>query len=116
MAKIMYNGLVMEEMYMKPEEVAKLLRVSTRAVYGWLREGRLESYRPFGRWLITPEQVEKFVKGGASVAAPGVDPAPVAAPVVSPPAAPVSAVSMPVSSRPNANPLANMNRKKNGRR
>jgi excisionase family DNA binding protein len=54
------------ETYLKPGEVAVALRVTPRAVYGWLQSGKLEAYRPFGRWLITPEQLDRFVKGGRS--------------------------------------------------
>lgn len=59
--------------YLKPEEVADILRVSPRSIYGWLKSGRLEAYRPCGRWLITPEQVDRFVKGAPPVSKPGPD-------------------------------------------
>jgi excisionase family DNA binding protein len=57
------------ETYLTPEEVANNLRVSMRSVYKWLKSGQLESYRPFGRWLITPAHLDRFVKGGSLPAA-----------------------------------------------
>jgi excisionase family DNA binding protein len=60
------------ETYLTPDEVASNLRVTTRSVYKWLKSGQLESYRPFGRWLITPNHLERFVSGSSAPAAPAV--------------------------------------------
>ncbi len=52
----------MDTEYMTPKEVADWLKVTDQAVYKWIREGRLDSYR-FGRAVRVPrESVEQFVR------------------------------------------------------
>jgi excisionase family DNA binding protein len=50
-----------------PEEVARELRVTRRAVYGWLASGRLPGYRAGSRWRIRPEDVGAFLQRGPEV-------------------------------------------------
>jgi excisionase family DNA binding protein len=47
-----------------PEEVAEELRVTRRAVYGWLKDGRLPGYRAGNRWRIDPADVQAFLQAG----------------------------------------------------
>jgi excisionase family DNA binding protein len=47
-----------------PEEVAEELRVTRRAVYGWLKDGRLAGYRAGNRWRIDPVEVQAFLRAG----------------------------------------------------
>lgn len=47
-----------------PEEVAEELRVTRRAVYGWLKDGRLPGYRAGNRWRIDPADVHAFLQAG----------------------------------------------------
>lgn len=55
-----------------PEEVAEELRVTRRAVYGWLKNGRLPGYRAGNRWRILPADMQAFLQADqkASVAGP----------------------------------------------
>jgi excisionase family DNA binding protein len=45
-----------------PEEVAEELRVTRRAVYGWLKTGRLPGYRAGNRWRILPADIQVFLQ------------------------------------------------------
>jgi excisionase family DNA binding protein len=45
-----------------PDEVAATLRVTRRAVYQWLKTGRLRGYRAGNRWRIRPEDVEALTR------------------------------------------------------
>jgi excisionase family DNA binding protein len=47
-----------------PEEVAEELRVTRRAVYGWLKDGRLPGYRAGNRWRIDPADAQAFLRVG----------------------------------------------------
>ena len=51
----------MKKLY-TPEEVAETLRVTRRAVYEWLKTGRLRGVRAGNRWRIRPEDVEAFTQ------------------------------------------------------
>jgi excisionase family DNA binding protein len=76
--------------FMTPEEVADRVRVTRRAVYDWLKDGKLKGYRAGSRWRIRPADLDAFLQVGegkleesaeenAPAASPG--PAPVATPV-----------------------------------
>lgn len=41
-----------------PEEVARKLRVTTRTIYTWLRDGRLEGERIGRLWRVSDEELE----------------------------------------------------------
>jgi excisionase family DNA binding protein len=49
-----------------PEEVAEALRVTRRAVYDWLKTGRLRGLRAGNRWRIREEDVEAFTQADRS--------------------------------------------------
>ena len=49
-----------------PEEVAALCRVTRRAVYDWLRDGKLRGYRAGTRWLVKPADLDAFLTGNAA--------------------------------------------------
>lgn len=49
-----------------PEEVAKRLRVSRRAVYQWLTTGKLVGMKAGQGWRITEEDLIAFMKSNAS--------------------------------------------------
>jgi excisionase family DNA binding protein len=45
-----------------PEEVAKKLRVSRRAVYEWLKSGKLNGLKAGQYWRVTEEDMTQFLK------------------------------------------------------
>jgi excisionase family DNA binding protein len=49
-----------------PEEVAKRLKVSRRAVYQWLTTGKLVGMKAGQGWRITEEDLIAFMKSNAS--------------------------------------------------
>jgi excisionase family DNA binding protein len=93
--------------FYNPEEIAKVLRVTSRTVLEWLRTGKLVGYRPAGQWLISPDDLDRFIKGGSvtdqasAVAAPAqiADAAPVSSPELENVTKPVQ--SLIVASRPS---------------
>lgn len=48
-----------------PEEVAKRLKVSRRAVYQWLTTGKLVGMKAGQGWRITEEDLIAFMKSNA---------------------------------------------------
>ncbi|MGD9896235.1 MAG: helix-turn-helix domain-containing protein [Candidatus Methylacidiphilaceae bacterium] len=53
-----------ERLAYRPAEVAYLLGVTPRAVYEWIREGRLRARRLGPRFrLVTAKDLEKFLQG-----------------------------------------------------
>lgn len=62
-----------------PEEAAVKLKVTRRAVYRWLSEGKLKGLRVGLHWRITEDDLVEFVTNGASLTKhrePGVEPPP----------------------------------------
>jgi len=49
-----------------PEEVAKRLKVSRRAVYQWLTTGKLVGMKAGQGWRISEEDLIAFMKSNAS--------------------------------------------------
>lgn len=45
-----------DKFYFRPDEVAKLFCVSTRAVYRWIDEGKLEAVRIAGSTIRIPRE------------------------------------------------------------
>ena len=45
------------------EEVAKIVRKSKMTVYRHIWDKKLEANKVGGTWLITQEQLEKYIKG-----------------------------------------------------
>jgi len=45
-----------------PEEVAEKLRVSRRAVYEWLKSGKLNGFKAGQYWRVTEEDMTLFLK------------------------------------------------------
>jgi excisionase family DNA binding protein len=50
--------------YRTTEEVAGLLKVTPTTVQRWVSEGRLRGTKVGKRWLVTPQDLEAFVKTG----------------------------------------------------
>lgn len=63
--------------YLTPDEVAERCRVTRRTVYDWLREGKLRGRRAGRKWLVSDEDIDRFLDPGAGPVA-----AELAAPVV----------------------------------
>jgi excisionase family DNA binding protein len=62
----------MQRLY-TPEEVAETLRVTRRAVYDWLKTGRLRGLRAGNRWRIRAEDVEAFTQADRSEGGPAAE-------------------------------------------
>lgn len=45
-----------------PQEVAKMLKVSLRAVYKWIHEGKLKSKKIGTLWRISKDALEEFIE------------------------------------------------------
>lgn len=45
------------------EEVAETLKVSTKTVSNYINRGRIQANKIMGKWMITAEELENFVKG-----------------------------------------------------
>lgn len=45
-----------------PQEVAKMLKVSLRAVYKWIHEGKLKSKKIGTLWRIPKDALEEFIE------------------------------------------------------
>ena len=48
--------------YLTVQEAAKELRVTTRSVYAWLRDGKLRGERAGNRWRITWDDLARFTR------------------------------------------------------
>jgi excisionase family DNA binding protein len=59
----MSNGARPLPVIYKPEEVAKVLNVSTRTIYSMLRLGRLPASRVGDLWRISEENLREFLTG-----------------------------------------------------
>jgi excisionase family DNA binding protein len=57
--------------YMTPAQVAELLQVTRRTVYGWIKGGKLKAYSAGGTVRIRRDDIEAFIKpvepGGGQV-------------------------------------------------
>ena len=53
---MLYPENVMTDEFYTPQEAAKILKVSTRTVYEYLRSGRLKAVRVGRPWLIPANQ------------------------------------------------------------
>ena len=51
----------MPDEYLTLEEVARLLRVSTKSVYRWAQSGRLEGFKAGQAWRFRRADVERWV-------------------------------------------------------
>ncbi len=52
----------MSERLLTPTEVAEVLKVTERTVYGWLRQGQLPG-RKFGRlWRVPADALDRYVR------------------------------------------------------
>lgn len=45
------------------EEVSEILDVTVRTLYRYIKDERLKANKVGGRWLVTQENLEKFIKG-----------------------------------------------------
>jgi len=52
----------MPEELLKVSEVAKLLNVSTMAVYKWIKAKKIKAYRINRHWRIPKKEVERLLK------------------------------------------------------
>ena len=57
----MKEVIPVEELY-TPQEIAKMLKVSLRAVYKWIHEGKLKSVKAGTLWRIRKEALEEFIQ------------------------------------------------------
>lgn len=48
------------------EEVSDLLGVSSKGVYGWLRDGVIPGYRVGGRWIVLRDELKETLLSGAN--------------------------------------------------
>jgi excisionase family DNA binding protein len=62
MASMPSGGCVALPTLYTPEEVAKKLRVSRRAVYEWLKSGKLNGLKAGQYWRVTEEDMTHFLK------------------------------------------------------
>lgn len=45
------------------QEAAEILKVTSRSIHRYMRDGRLESRKVGGRWRITQGAIESFIQG-----------------------------------------------------
>jgi excisionase family DNA binding protein len=43
-------------------EVSEILKVTERTLYNYIKEGRLKVQKIGGKWIITEENLRKFIK------------------------------------------------------
>lgn len=53
------------EQLLTPEQVADYLQVTKRAVYEWLRTGRLKGLRAGRWWRVHPDDLQVFLEAGS---------------------------------------------------
>ena len=58
------NACLNDRPFFKIEDVGELFNVSERTVRRWIEEGRLETYQPTRRHLISGESLRKFLISG----------------------------------------------------
>lgn len=51
------------DLMLKIDEVAKELNFTPRAVYEWVRTGKIAAIKIMGEWRITKEEVERIKAG-----------------------------------------------------
>jgi excisionase family DNA binding protein len=49
--------------YLTATEAADILRITPERTHILCREGKLEAYRPHGKWLIPEDAIDRYVKG-----------------------------------------------------
>jgi excisionase family DNA binding protein len=65
MAAIVLIGRVMlaaEDRFLSLEDVAERLQVSDRTVRRWVKDGKLDAYKPGREWRIRPSDLEDFLE------------------------------------------------------
>ena len=50
-----------DKQYLSPAEAAKIFRMNVQTVMAWCREGKLSASKPFGKWLISKEEVQRHL-------------------------------------------------------
>jgi excisionase family DNA binding protein len=55
----------MEDKYLTTEEVAKILRVSTRSIFRYIKNGRLKAIK-VGYWRIAKRELDNFIEKNSS--------------------------------------------------
>ena len=58
------NVYLNDRMFYRIEEVCDLFNVSDRTVRQWINDGRLESFQPTRRHLISGESLRTFLMSG----------------------------------------------------
>ena len=58
------NVYLNDRMFYRVEEVCELFNVSERMVRQWINDGRLESFQPTRRHLISGESLRTFLMSG----------------------------------------------------
>ena len=58
------NAYLNDRMFYRVEEVCDLFNVSERTVRQWITDGRLETFQPTRRHLITGESLKTFLMSG----------------------------------------------------
>ncbi|MGR3765258.1 helix-turn-helix domain-containing protein [Rossellomorea sp. NS-SX7] len=51
-----------DDLVMHPEEIAKMLGMSTESVRRWCRSGKLSSYNFGGKYIIIGDDFKKFMR------------------------------------------------------
>lgn len=46
-----------------PEEVAEILHVTRRTVYGWIKSGKLKASKVGRGWRVKREELDSFING-----------------------------------------------------
>jgi excisionase family DNA binding protein len=58
------NVYLNDRMFYRVEEVCELFNVSERTVRQWINDGRLESFQPTRRHLISGDSLRTFLMSG----------------------------------------------------
>jgi excisionase family DNA binding protein len=56
----------MEDKYLTTDEVAKILRVSTRSVFRYIKNGRLKAIK-VGYWRIAKKELDGFIEANSNI-------------------------------------------------
>lgn len=48
------------------EEIEKLLQVTRRTLYNWIKDGQLKAFKVGRGWRVTKEALEEFTKQGTA--------------------------------------------------
>jgi excisionase family DNA binding protein len=54
--------LAAEDQFLSLEDVAERLQVSDRTVRRWVKDGKLDAYKPGREWRIRPSDLEDFLE------------------------------------------------------